>query len=141
MDRSELAKYGTSQHPQYVRYRHERHLPPVKAAAGTARDFVESRLRAWGRTDQIEDATVIIGELFNNALLHTDSKELVAAIDWNGGRIRLEMWDDSPDRPRIAPVDFEKESGRGMYIIAALCEIWGSRLAASGKCVWVILPE
>ncbi|MCO5968439.1 ATP-binding protein [Actinoallomurus sp. WRP6H-15] len=102
---------------------------------------MESRLRAWGRADQIEDATVIIGELFNNALLHTDSKELVVAIDWNGGRIRLEMWDDSPCRPRIAPADFEQESGRGMHIIAALSEVWGSRLAASGKCVWAVLPE
>ncbi|MEV5706800.1 ATP-binding protein [Actinoallomurus sp. NPDC052274] len=125
----------------HVQHRYERHLPPVKAAAGTARDFVESRLRAWGRADQIEDATVIIGEMFNNALLHAESKELVAAIDWNGGRIRLEMWDDSPERPKIVPIDFEKESGRGMRIIASLSEIWGSRLAASGKCVWAILPS
>ncbi|MCO5986893.1 ATP-binding protein [Actinoallomurus spadix] len=102
---------------------------------------MESRLRAWGRADQIEDATVIIGELFNNALLHAASRELVAAIDWNGGRIRLEMWDDSPDRPKVVPIDFEKESGRGMHLIACLSGMWGSRLAASGKCVWAILPS
>lgn len=124
----------------HIQQRHEWRLPPVKAAAGTARDFVESRLRAWGRADQVEDAAAIIGEMFNNALLHTNSMEFVAAIDWNGGRIRLEMWDDSHDRPRIVPLDFEKESGRGLHIIAFLSEIWGSRIAASGKCVWAILP-
>ncbi|MCO6005867.1 ATP-binding protein [Actinoallomurus purpureus] len=140
MDQSRPVQDGTPWCLQYVQYRYEWHLPPVKAAAGTARDFVESRLRIWGRADQVEDAAVIIGELFNNALLHAKSKEFVAAIDWNGGRIRLEMWDDCPDRPLIIPIDFEKESGRGMHIIASLSEMWGSRLTASGKCVWAIIP-
>jgi hypothetical protein len=78
--------------------------------------------------------------MFNNALIHAPSPDYVVAVDWNGGRIRLEMWDSSPHRPTVLPIDVEEEHGRGMHLIAALAEIWGSRVAASGKCVWAVLP-
>jgi hypothetical protein len=105
-----------------------------------ARDFVTGRLRAWGRAGIVDDAQVITGELWTNAITHAPSPEYVVAVDWNGGMIRLEMWDSSPFRPQKLPLDLNGEHGRGMRIVDALSEAWGSRVAASGKCVWAVLP-
>lgn len=120
--------------------RQERRLPPFLTSAGIARDFVASRLRLWGRSGQVDDGVQLIGEMFNNALIHAPSPDYVVAVDWNGGAVRLEMWDSSPHRPTVLPIDFEGEHGRGMHLITALSEMWGCRMAASGKCVWAILP-
>lgn len=120
--------------------RHERRLPPLRSSHGVARDFVTGRLRAWGRAGIVDDAQVIMGELWTNAITHAPSPEYVVAVDWNGGMIRLEMWDSSPFRPQKLPLDLNGEHGRGMRIVDALSEAWGSHVAASGKCVWAILP-
>jgi anti-sigma regulatory factor (Ser/Thr protein kinase) len=116
-------------------------LPPFLTAAGVARDFVAGRLRRWDRSHQADDGVLIISEMSSNALIHAPSPEYVVAIDWNGGWVRLEIWDSSPRRPRLLPIDFEKEHGRGMHLIAALSEAWGSRVTASGKRVRAILPR
>ncbi|GLY80331.1 ATP-binding protein [Actinoallomurus iriomotensis] len=121
--------------------RQERRLPPFLTSAGIARDFVASRLRLWGRSGQIDDGVQVIGEMFNNALIHTPSRDYIVAVDWNGGAVRLEMWDSSPHRPTVLPIDFDGEHGRGMHLIAAFSETWGCRVVAPGKCVWAVLPD
>jgi anti-sigma regulatory factor (Ser/Thr protein kinase) len=97
-------------------------------------------MRLWGRRDAIDDATLLVSEMFTNALRHAPSQRYVVAVDWNGGKIRLEMWDSSEHRPTLLPIDALRESGRGMHLISALSAAWGARVTASGKCVWVILP-
>lgn len=139
MDCDKASQIGMRMVGAAIALRHERRLPPSAAAAGAARDFVASGLRAWGWASRVDDAVLIIGEMFSNALTHAPSPEYVVAIDWNGGKVRLEMWDSSPFRPTMLPLDPESEHGRGMRLVAALSEIWGSRVAASGKCVWAIL--
>jgi hypothetical protein len=121
--------------------RQERHLPPFLTSAGIARDFVASRLRLWGRSGQVDDGVQVIGEMFNNALTHAPGPDYVVAVDWNAGAVRLEMWDSSPCRPAVLPIDLDGEHGRGMHLIAALSETWGSHMAASGKCVWAVLSR
>ncbi|WP_425550931.1 ATP-binding protein [Actinoallomurus oryzae] len=81
----------------------------------------------WGRSGQVDDGVQIIGELFNNALSHAPSPDYVVAVDCNGGAVRLEMWDSSPHRPTLLPIDFDGEHGRGMHLVAALSEMWGCR--------------
>lgn len=122
-------------------YRQEIRLPPSPTSAGAAREFVASRLRAWGRCPQVDDAVLIIGEMFNNALMHAPSPDYVVAIGCDNGKLRLEMWDSSPCRPTVLPLDLEDEHGRGMRLVSAMSEKWGSWVTAAGKCVWAILPD
>lgn len=140
MNRCKTPQLGQSVQDPDNALRQERHLPPFLTSAGVARDFVASRLRLWGRLHQIEDAIQLISEMFNNALIHAPSPDYMVAVDWNGGSVRIEMWDSSLHGPTLLPVDLEEEHGRGMHLIAAISEMWGSRIAASGKCVWAILP-
>lgn len=140
MDRCRIAEGERSVEVSDSALRQERHLPAVRASHGAARDFVRCRLMIWGRDDIVDDALVIIGELLTNALIHAPSPEYVVAVDWNGGMIRLEVWDTSPFLPHKLPIDLDNVHGRGMRIVDALSEVWGWRIAASGKCVWAVLP-
>ncbi|GLY85797.1 ATP-binding protein [Actinoallomurus iriomotensis] len=139
MDRCNAPQFGLILHNSDNPLRQERCLPPFLASAGVARDFVASRLRRWGRSHQVDDGVQLVSEMFNNALIHAPSADYVVAVDWNGGRVRLEIWDSSPHRPIVLPLDFEQEHGRGMHLISALAESWGCHVATSGKCVWAIL--
>jgi hypothetical protein len=141
MDRCNTPQLGAQLRDTNNARRQERHLPPFLTSAGIARDFVASRLRLWGRFGQADDGAQLIGEMFNNALIHAPSPDYVVAVDWNGGAVRLEMWDSSPHRPVVLPIDFDGEHGRGMHLIAALSGTWGCRMTASGKCVWAVLPS
>lgn len=117
----------------------EMFLPPERSAAGNARDFVKTTLRGWGLPGLTDDAAVITAELFGNALRHPPSHQYVLAVDWNGGRPRIEMWDAGDLLPRKQNLGIDAETGRGLHLVEALSASWGSRRAASGKCVWAVL--
>jgi hypothetical protein len=54
-----------------------------------------------------------------------------------GRAVRTEVWDCSPDVPTIQKQDDESESGRGLILVEALSERWGSYLPPTGgKVVW-----
>lgn len=140
MDRCKTPENESSTEVSARALRRERHLPPVRASHGAARDFVRDVLELWGRDDIVDDALVVIGELLTNALIHAPSPEYVVVVEWNGGLIRLEVWDSSPSMPQKLPIDLDGLHGRGMLIVDALSGAWGTRTAASGKCVWSVLP-
>lgn len=117
----------------------ETYLPPERSSAGDARDFVRTALRGWGLSGLTDDAALIATELFSNALRHAPSARYVLAVDWNGGRPRIEMWDSGDLLPRKQNPGTDAETGRGLHLIDALATSWGSRRAASGKCVWATL--
>lgn len=52
-------------------------------------------------------------------------------------RLTLLVWDASPDLPAHRPHDDDAVSGRGLEIIGALADRWGSwGPVAGGKVVW-----
>jgi anti-sigma regulatory factor (Ser/Thr protein kinase) len=119
----------------------ERLLPPAGSAASAARCFVRTALTEWGRAELVDDAALITAELFNNALMHAPSKHYVLAVERGEGEFRIEIWDSSERRPQKRDPADGAETGRGLHLIEALSAAWGSRLAASGKCVWAILLD
>jgi anti-sigma regulatory factor (Ser/Thr protein kinase) len=119
----------------------ERVLPPAESAAGAARGFVRTTLTEWGCPELIEDAVLIAAELFNNSLMHAPSTHYVLALDRAEDALRIEMWDSSDRRPEKRQPADGAETGRGLHLIEALSTAWGSRVAASGKCVWAVLAE
>lgn len=121
------------------RERVERLLPPERSASGTARDFVTATLRGWGFPELADDAALITAELFSNALRHAPSPQYVLAVDWNDGKPRIEMWDSGDRLPKKQNPEPDSETGRGLHLVQALSTSWGSRHAASAKCVWVVL--
>jgi hypothetical protein len=51
----------------------------------------------------------------------------------------LAVWDRNPAAPVLKDAGMDSESGRGLSIVAALCERWDYLPVQDGKCVWAEL--
>lgn len=82
-----------------------------------------------------------VSELVTNALLHTGGGISVRISDTEG-RLRVEVYDDSPATPEpAASVGVEGDTnpstvGRGLQILDAVSIAWGVYDEQTGKCVW-----
>ncbi|MGW7066799.1 ATP-binding protein [Streptomyces sp. NPDC054855] len=121
-------------------------LPAVRTSARAARDTVRHRLRAWQVTGATcGDAVLLVSELTTNAVLHTDSEEVLCGLTLTGGeqRLRIELHDEgrTPVRPPEQRADSWDESGRGLFLVQELADRWGSARSAwaEGTVVWAEL--
>lgn len=128
-------------------------ITATPSAARTARLFIRTTLQDWKAGSVVEDALSVGTELVSNAIRavekHATANELG---QWqpNGvsklirlrllglpRTVALEVWDRSPDIPRLLPVSLERENGRGLYLVHELSARWGFYwMRPSGKVVW-----
>jgi anti-sigma regulatory factor (Ser/Thr protein kinase) len=99
-----------------------------------ARHFVKDLLR--GQPDAIVEAVELMtSELATNSVRHAHSGfELV--IDDSRGQVRVEVSDTGQGQPILRSPTIHERSGRGLHIVQALSEAWGSVPSANGKMVW-----
>jgi anti-sigma regulatory factor (Ser/Thr protein kinase) len=113
-------------------------LPTAPACARTHTDAV---LHEWGLAHLAEDAVMIVSELTTNAydasVIWPDKPSLTLRLHADEARLRIEVWDHSPDNPVPTAADADSEIGRGLTIVAALAAQWGvERHADRLKAVW-----
>ncbi|MFI0242421.1 ATP-binding protein [Streptomyces sp. NPDC016845] len=114
-------------------YRRERKSVPA------ARTFTAWALRDWRATERLDDALLCVSELATNALLHgvPPGRGFRLHIGMGADRvIRIEVHDSgdgavAADEPRP-----EQEHGRGLLLVAALADKWGTEARDPGKSVW-----
>lgn len=106
-----------------------------------ARREVRDQLSAWQLTERLDIIELVVTELVTNAIQHgqpRDSLALELAADEQ--RIRISVIDGSALRPVAREVEADQTSGRGMRIVEALVDRWGSDdNPDGGKQVWVEL--
>ncbi len=108
---------------------------PVSAA----RRAVSEHLRELGAArTAIDDAVLVTSELLTNASLHA-VPPLQLRVLGDDGEIRIEVHDHASYEPRKQRPDSEDEHGRGLQIVAAIADRWGTRPTDSGKAVWCVL--
>nr|WP_246298592.1 SpoIIE family protein phosphatase [Nocardioides panaciterrulae] len=108
---------------------------PVSAA----RRAVAEHLRRRGASRAaIEDAVLVTSELLTNAALHA-VPPLQLRVLGDDGEIRIEVHDHASYEPRKQRPDSDDEHGRGLQIVAAIADRWGTRPTDSGKAVWCVL--
>lgn len=115
---------------------------PFPLAAGTlaeVRRFVAEVLERWDHDDVLADACVVVTELAANAVRHARSP-FVIALSEHPGMVRLAVQDDSPSVPVVAPAPGLASGGRGLRLVSALADRWGTDPAGDGKVVWAELP-
>ena len=56
-------------------------------------------------------------------------------------RIRVEVYDDDPNPPRMLEHDLTRAGGRGLRLISTLSDRWGTEPAGTGKLVWIELDQ
>ncbi|MET7682553.1 ATP-binding protein [Streptomyces sp. NPDC005423] len=120
-------------------------LPHEASSAGQARRLTSEFLNRSRRRiapveeEQIDDATLVVSELVANATRHGRSgcRLRLQVCD---ERLTVEVYDDSPTRPKVRPLTAEGESGRGLAMVRCLARrLDVTPLAGGGKRVRAVL--
>jgi hypothetical protein len=113
------------------------HLTPGPAAAAEARSQVRAAICAWGvRVDP--DITVLLtSDLVTNAIRHVPDETATLAIRCARGQLRVDVHGTPRSLPGQAQAD--PETGRGLVLVAALSDAWGTYRTPAGRAVYFAL--
>ena len=100
-----------------------------------ARRFLSAALLSWDAGDYDFGAPQVLSELATNAALHARSSYTVK-VHLNERSLLLEVTDASARLPRARQYAADATTGRGMGLVAALSEEWGTTSVNGGKTVW-----
>ncbi|MGW1463144.1 ATP-binding protein [Streptomyces sp. NPDC002308] len=116
-------------------------MPRDPRSAAGARRLVRTALAAWGMDTLTEDAGLVITELVSNAALHSRLASIRVLVSRpEKGRVRLGVVDRSRRVPVVrGDADGEETQGRGMVLVDALSDHWGTEVYRWGKQVWAEL--
>ncbi|MGH3331828.1 MAG: SpoIIE family protein phosphatase [Nocardioidaceae bacterium] len=116
-----------------------RRFESFEVAVTEARRVVAEHLRAHRLpVDVVEDAVLVTSELVTNAMLH-GAAPVDLRVHADHSRVLLEVQDRGSFQPRRVRPTPDDEHGRGLQIVAALSQRWGTRVTPDGKSVWCIL--
>ena len=107
-------------------------------SARAARRFVAATVEQWGYPQEAYTASLLVSELVTNAVRHARAP-LGLRLHLTEHEIVTEITDDSSRLPRPHRADPDDESGRGLALVDALADDWGTRLTEAGKAVWFTL--
>ncbi|CAM5396348.1 SpoIIE family protein phosphatase OS=Streptomyces cyaneofuscatus OX=66883 GN=G3I52_11785 PE=4 SV=1 [Streptomyces cyaneofuscatus] len=113
-------------------------LPREPESAAVARRLVRIALATWGLDELVDDAALIITELVSNAADHGRLPSIRVIVSRTSeDRVRLGVVDRSKELPTMrTDSNGEQIRGRGLLIVDALTEQWGTELYPWGKQVW-----
>ncbi|MFG2621365.1 ATP-binding protein [Streptomyces sp. NPDC048507] len=116
-------------------------LPGDLAAAGLARETLGTCV---ADRELADDGKLLLSEAVANAVEHggSDRLRLVIRHDTATGSLMCAVRDDSAEMARTEGTPAgcaERESGRGLAIIAALSLAWGFSTDGFGKWLWFCL--
>ncbi|GAA4002050.1 SpoIIE family protein phosphatase [Streptomyces sp. NBC_01352] len=113
-------------------------LPEDPKAAGQARRHVREQLSAWELDDLTPTTELLASELVGNVVRH--AKGPVSLRLLYGADLICEVFDGSLTMPRIRRATDTDEGGRGLQLVTALSQRWGTRYTPTGKCIWTEQP-
>ncbi|MGW4347051.1 ATP-binding protein [Streptomyces sp. NPDC004690] len=116
-------------------------LPGLEESAEVARKLVRTALAAWHLEELTDTAILLVSELVANAVKHTNSRVIRVIVSRPSERfVRIGVVDKARVLPELVkPSDELLTGGRGLLLVDALAERWGSDLYRWGEQVWVEL--
>ncbi|MGW0841354.1 ATP-binding protein [Streptomyces sp. NPDC002787] len=128
-------------------------LPYDPRAPRIARVTVRAILSSHGRDDILDVVELLTSELVTNAYQHTKGPASVRLVALLGGRLRVFVWDGSPQVPPLfgdpeaapnpPPPSTDTDHGRGLFLVRQCAERWGcwpleggNLGRGGGKLVW-----
>lgn len=116
-------------------------LPNLEESAEAARRLVRAALAVWHLDELADTAILLVTELVANAVRHTHSRVIRIVIARPSEHlVRIGVVDNARVLPEPAkPGDELLTSGRGLLLVDALAERWGTELHRWGKQVWAEL--
>jgi anti-sigma regulatory factor (Ser/Thr protein kinase) len=110
-------------------------LPPARSSVATARAFVEDALVRAGRADLTVAAALLTSEIMTNAIVHARSAARVE-VRAIGDVVRVEVTDWGRGALTLRDTAPTVLGGRGLHIVDALADAWGTCAAPGAKVVW-----
>jgi anti-sigma regulatory factor (Ser/Thr protein kinase) len=119
---------------------HYRSDIPTPADVREVRHRILDWARATGLPGELTEVLVLAGsELATNAVRHARTA-FELTIEHVDGTLELQVFDADTRLPQLAGTDDDAVSGRGIQIVSAIADDWGSgteeRDGVTGKVVW-----
>ncbi|WP_432038469.1 ATP-binding protein [Streptomyces cucumeris] len=115
-------------------------LPCAPESARRARLLVRAACDTWQLAGLADPAALVISELIGNAVAHSGSRLVRVSVSRpEPCRVRLAVVDKSRTRPAQRDASADDEHGRGLAIIEAVSDAWGTDPLRWGKRVWAEL--
>jgi anti-sigma regulatory factor (Ser/Thr protein kinase) len=117
-------------------------LALAETAPWLARRILNAALAEWGLGHLVDSADLVTSELVTNAVRHgKEPARLTVYTDRaaDGGLLFIEVEDAGVDVPEMRDADDGDEDGRGLMIVEAMSEDWGTDITDEGKRVWASL--
>ncbi|WP_124439801.1 ATP-binding protein [Streptomyces sp. NL15-2K] len=117
-------------------------LPRHARSVGRARALLRDQAVAWKLPDEVtETAVLLLSELMTNAYRHAKvslGREIWTRCILESDRLRVSVADANDTLPTPREASLDDESGRGLTLVTALADTWGSepRPPGIGKTVW-----
>ncbi|HEY3477650.1 MAG TPA: ATP-binding protein [Streptomyces sp.] len=106
------------------------------------RRIVSAQLRYWRLDPLIAAATLGISELLGNVHRHArPDKHCSVRLSLAADRLTVAVTDHDPRLPQLHPVEPLATGGRGLAMVEAMSDSWGTDLLPqeTGKVVWFVL--
>jgi PAS domain S-box-containing protein len=119
-------------------------LPSEQRSVAVGREFAEATIDTWDCPDPDTRDTVVLltSELLTNAVRHGRAGAVRLRLLGFHDRVTVEVTDRSTREPRIRTAGVYDESGRGLMLVEALAQAWGTRPTSGGKTVWfTVVPS
>lgn len=113
-------------------------LEAVPEIVGRARALARGKLAQWGLQELDFSTELVVSELVTNAIRYgTPPLQLRLIRDRT---LICEVTDASSTSPHIRRALETDEGGRGLFMVAQLAQLWGTRYHARGKTIWAEQP-
>jgi len=110
-------------------------VPSLPASIASVRRFAVAACRESGLVGLCDTVALLVSEVATNALVHGNGDVQVRVVA-QGGVLRVEVSDESPQLPVVRTAGLLEEGGRGLALVETLASSWGVRPEATGKSVW-----
>ncbi|MEU1592857.1 ATP-binding protein [Streptomyces sp. NPDC005708] len=104
---------------------------------GRCRRIVRAALRLWHQPDLVETAELLTSELVTNAFRHGTGPDVGVRLYLSVTHLVIEVRDGSPVRPALRQANPDDEDGRGLALVDALADAWGT--SEDGTQTWCSL--
>ncbi|MGW7204686.1 ATP-binding protein [Streptomyces sp. NPDC054837] len=108
-------------------------LGPGRSSVRLARAAVRTWLAEYGLQDRAATAELLVSELATNAVVHARGRYRLT-LSLTSGRLRCTVADEGPGLPATPgeASDADSENGRGLLLVDALADRWGSGRVEDG---------
>ncbi|WP_186831873.1 SpoIIE family protein phosphatase [Streptomyces sp. ISID311] len=101
---------------------------------GQARELATGKLDDWGLGELIDTTQLLVSELVTNAIRYGRPPIRLRLI--RDRNLICEVSDSSSTSPHVRHALETDEGGRGLFLVAQLAELWGTRYHERGKSIW-----